>query len=159
MKIEDKAVNADCCHKSPYIRTHQNLSKMHSVSGFSPRNLLMHMWHTFLNCINGLAYAGEFRSTYLYTTRVWPWKKISFAWVSKWPKCHNLVSCRTKRTCYLFSFGQTWVHNCWSSTNNTSLMSEEIKIGTTLMISENTNNASSKKFILVNQNKPLPIFE
>ena len=57
------------------------------------------------------------------------------------------------------SFGQTLVHNCWSSTNNTSLMSEEIKISTTLMISENTNNASSKKFILVNQNKPLPIFE
>ena len=56
------------------------------------------------------------------------------------------------------SFGQTLVHNFWSSTNNTSLMSEEIKIGTTLMISENTNNASSKKFILVNQNKPLPIF-
>ena len=103
MKIEDKAVNADCCHKSPYIRTHQNLSKMHSVSGFSPRNLLMHMWHTFLNCINGLAYASEFRSTYLYTSRVWPWKKISFAWVSKWPKCHNLLSYRTKRT-YVLSF-------------------------------------------------------
>ena len=135
MKIEDKAVNADCCHKSPYIRTHQNLSKMHSVSGFSPRNLLMHMWHTFLNCINGLAYASEFRSTYLYTSRVWPGKKIRSAWVvpkyrhvfAKWPKCHNLVSYRTKRTPCLF-FGQTLVHNCWSSTNNTSLMSEEIKI-------------------------------
>ena len=46
---------------------------------------------------------------------------------AKWPKCHNLVSYRTQRTPCLF-FGQTLVHNCWSSTNNTSLMSEEIKI-------------------------------
>ena len=77
---------------------------MHIVSRwFSPRNLLMHMWHTFVNCINdttGLGHAmmGRRRircfriSLKLYTNRKKLLQGVSTSLGYAWRILHTLIN-------------------------------------------------------------------